>query len=83
MFVSAFSFESVERRFFIMFCEKLGDNTSGQKFARFNKSFEMMQWGLSKARSGTIGFKMAARQRIVINVPGAHQQAGMNETSIK
>jgi hypothetical protein len=44
---------------------------------RFSRLWEMMHWVLCKSKSGLTASKMAAHWWTVANVPGGHQQAGM------
>jgi hypothetical protein len=68
--------ERMEQQYCIKFCQKLGDSKA-EKSGRFSRLSAMMQWVLHKSKSGLTASQMAAHWWTVTNVPGGHQQAGM------
>jgi hypothetical protein len=68
--------EHVEQWYCIKFCQKLGDSKA-ETIRKIQQAFSMMQWVLRKSKSGLTASEMAAHWQTVTNVPGGHQQAGM------
>jgi hypothetical protein len=60
----------MEQQYCIKFCQKLGDS-KGETIRKIQQALG------DDAKSGLTTSKMAAHWRTLTNVPGGHQQAGM------
>jgi hypothetical protein len=68
--------ECVEQRYCIKFCQQLGD-FKAETIRKIQQAFGDDAVVLCKSKSGLTASKMATHWWTVTNVPGGHQQAGM------
>jgi hypothetical protein len=68
--------ERVEQRYCIKFCQKLRDSKA-ETIRKIQQAFGDDAIGATQIRVVLTASKMAAHWRTVTNVPGGHQQTGM------